>query len=155
MKSADKRILAREGALQFIFHLFFEKGVTDFSVNDKEQLREEIEERMNDLAQSIEPPLHPKNHSFVYKVIEGVVLHFDELEKTVEKYLKNWKLSRISKIEHALLLLGVYEIIYGKETPANVIINEYIELGKKFGNKESGSFINGVLDAVLKAHKGP
>ena len=72
------------------------------------------------------------------------------LLRTLVKYLKNWKLSRLSKIEHTLFIMAIYELKYQQETPPKVVINEAIELGKKYSNKDSGSFINGILDNFLK-----
>jgi transcription antitermination protein NusB len=68
----------------------------------------------------------------------------------VGKHLKNWKLQRLSRIEHTLLVMAVYELKFQKETPFKVVINEAIELAKKYSTKEAGPFLNGVLDSIAK-----
>ena len=81
-------------------------------------------------------------------MIKGVLLRYEAIELIIEKYLKNWKLERLSKVDHAILLQGVYELLAMSENPKNVVIDESIELAKRFGGPESAAFINGVLDKV-------
>ena len=83
-------------------------------------------------------------------MVNGILKHHEELEEILVKYLKNWKLSRISKIEHTILIMGIYELKYHLEVPGKVAINEAIELGKKYSTKESAGFLNGILDNVFK-----
>ena len=83
-------------------------------------------------------------------MVKGILNHQDEIEEILTKYLKNWKLSRISKIEHTILIMAIYELKFRPEVPGKVVINEAIELGKKYSTKESNNFLNGILDAVFK-----
>lgn len=88
------------------------------------------------------------------KYIEDVVCGIDknkiEIEEIISKNLKeDWSINRISKINLALLRLSIYEIIY-KELPFKVVINEVVELAKKYGEENSPLFINGVLASVVK-----
>lgn len=76
--------------------------------------------------------------------------HHTEVEEILVKYLKNWKLSRVSKIEHTIFIMAVYELKYQLDVPGKVVINEAIELGKKYSTKESAGFLNGILDNVFK-----
>ena len=62
----------------------------------------------------------------------------------------NWELKRMAVIDRNILRLGVYELYYGNEVPPTVCINEAIELAKRFGDTQSGKFVNGVLDAIHK-----
>ena len=73
-----------------------------------------------------------------------------ELEEILVKYLQNWKLSRISKIEHTIFIMAIFELKFHPEIPGKVVINEAIELGKKYSTKESASFLNGILDSIYK-----
>ena len=73
-----------------------------------------------------------------------------DIEEKISKNLKdNWSIDRISKIDKALLILAIYEIQY-KEIPFKVVINEVVELAKKYGEDTSASFINGVLANIVK-----
>lgn len=75
----------------------------------------------------------------------AVLDHIDEIDKKIEDTSKGWSLERIGKVELAILRLAVYEIEYDEDVPAQVAINEAVELAKKFGQKEAYSFVNGVL----------
>jgi transcription antitermination protein NusB len=137
---------AREFCLQFLYHF----QLPSFQ-NDKKQIdQEEIFERVQEFKQTLDIDLKPDAQVFVATMVKGILKHHVELEEILVKYLKNWKLSRISKIEHTIFIMAIYELKYQPETPGKVVINEAIELGKKYSTKESSSFINGILDNVFK-----
>ena len=72
------------------------------------------------------------------------------MEDNVKENIKsNWSISRISKIDLTLLKLGIYEILYSK-LPYKVVVNEIVELAKKYGDDSSKSFVNGVLASIIK-----
>lgn len=79
---------------------------------------------------------------------------FDENARTIDDHIRNansrWRVERMDKVDLAILRLGVTELIY-TETPATIIINEAIELAKRYGSETSARFVNGVLDAVRKS----
>ena len=89
----------------------------------------------------------PIQNEFVNETVHGVLMNFEELTKVVNKYLNNWTLDRLGKIDQAILLLGAYELLKTK-TPHIVAINEAIELSKKFSDDEVKGLINGVLDKI-------
>ncbi len=74
----------------------------------------------------------------------GIIDHY------ISKYLKNWTLSRIATIDRNILRLAIYELVYETHTPMKVVINEAVEIAKKYGTKDSFTFINAVLDATAK-----
>ena len=85
--------------------------------------------------------------------VNNIKKNNDELVKQISKNLKtDWKLDRISKVNVALLKLAIYEMLY-KNVPYKVVINEVVELAKKYGEDSSSSFINGVLATVVKENK--
>ncbi|MEO2493869.1 transcription antitermination factor NusB, partial [Clostridium paraputrificum] len=73
-----------------------------------------------------------------------------ELDSIIEKNLQNWKLDRISKINLCILEMGIYEMLYVEDVPEKVALNEALELTKRYSDEKSVSFVNGVLDKVLK-----
>lgn len=85
---------------------------------------------------------------FTEKLVEGVCAHKEEIDKLIEESSKNWKLNRMSKVDKSILRLASFELFYCKDVPVKVILNEAIDLGKKFGSEKSGSFINGILDRI-------
>lgn len=87
---------------------------------------------------------------YLEKVLEGVLTHWGEIDQQIQKALTNWNLERLSKVDHAILRLAVYELLFDGETPSAVVINEAVELGKLFGTEKNGKFINGVLAAIVR-----
>jgi N utilization substance protein B len=137
---------AREFCLQFLYHF----QLPAFQEQKKNFDSTEIFQRVLEFKQTLNIELDTESQAFVATVVKGILKHHAELEEILVKYLKNWKLSRISKIEHTILILSIYELKYQPEVPGKVVINEAIELGKKYSSKESGGFINGILDNVYK-----
>lgn len=87
---------------------------------------------------------------FARTLVQGVMEHLDELDATIARFSKHWKLSRIAQVELTILRLGVFEMSYVPDVPVRVAINEAIELSKEFGDDNSRNFINGILDGVGK-----
>jgi N utilization substance protein B len=137
---------AREFCLQFLYH--FQLPV--FQEQKKNFDSTEIFQRVLEFKQTLNLELDSESQAFVATLVKGILKHHEELEEILVKYLKNWKLSRISKIEHTILILAIYELKHHPEVPGKVVINEAIELGKKYSTKESAGFINGILDNVFK-----
>ncbi len=88
---------------------------------------------------------------FAKSIFEGVNDKKELIDEEISKYLSGWKLSRISKVNHAILLLSFYEIKNIDEIPYSVSINEAVELAKKYSGKEDAAFINGVLGSYVRS----
>ena len=86
-------------------------------------------------------------NSFVNDTVKGVVEKKKDIYKLANKYLKDWKIERLNKVDQAILSIGIYELMY-TETPSVVSINEAIELSKKYSEDAVVKMINGVLDKV-------
>jgi N utilization substance protein B len=88
---------------------------------------------------------------FFQSSLGGLTLNLQEIDGIITETLKNWKFDRISFVDRSILRLGTYEIWFSQSpVPYPVVINEAVELAKKFGTNESGAFVNGVLDAIRK-----
>ena len=90
---------------------------------------------------------------FAVKLISGTLENLSEIDSIIEEHLIHWVINRISFVDHSILRIAIYEIIYIESVPMKVTINEAIELGKNYGTPKSGKFINGVLDVVRKEFK--
>lgn len=145
-KAVSTKREAREFCLQFLYH--FQLPV--FSEQKKEFDSVEIFERMQEFKQTLGIDLSSEGQAYVATLVKGILTEQADVEEILVKYLKNWKLSRISKIEHTILIMSIFELKYHPEVPGKVVINEAIELGKKYSTKESAGFINGILDNVYK-----
>jgi N utilization substance protein B len=87
---------------------------------------------------------------YIRETILGIEKNDAEIEKNIEQNIKkDWAISRISKVDLTLLKLGIYEMLYTK-LPYKVVINEVVELAKRYGDDNSKSFINGVLASIVK-----
>ena len=81
------------------------------------------------------------------ELVSGVLDHQKELDQLANKYLKNWTIERLNKVDQAILRIGIYELMY-TETPSIVAINEAVELSKKYSEEAVTKMINGVLDSI-------
>ena len=91
---------------------------------------------------------HGEADDFVKRLVMGVLEYFPQLDRLIEQYSENWRLDRINMIDRNILRIALYELLYCEEIPPKVTINEAIDLGKRFGSEDSGSFINGILDRI-------
>lgn len=87
---------------------------------------------------------------YLTRTLKGIEENEKELDKTIEKHLKKWKLDRLAKVDLAILRLSTYEILFDEDIPVNVSINEGVELAKKYSEDKSPAFINAVLDNISK-----
>lgn len=84
----------------------------------------------------------------------GTLEHQKEVDLLLETYSNNWKLSRMGSIDRNLLRASVFELLYRKDIPVSVTIDEAVEIAKKFGTEESAGFVNGILDRIAKEKRG-
>ncbi len=88
---------------------------------------------------------------FAEELFTGTVAALDELDPLIAAHSEHWRLDRMAAIDRCLLRLALYELKTHPETPAAVVIDEALEVGKRFSSPESVEFINGVLDAARKS----
>ncbi|MDR1952258.1 MAG: transcription antitermination factor NusB [Elusimicrobiota bacterium] len=86
--------------------------------------------------------------SFMMKLFDGVCKKKDEIDELIAKHAKNWEISRMAAVDRNIIRLAVYEIMEMPETPISVIIDEAVEISKKYSTKDSSKFVNGVLDKL-------
>ena len=83
---------------------------------------------------------------FARRLVSGVVSQRPDIDRVIDDCTENWKLARMAKVDLLILRISAYELIFCPDIPLNVSLDEAIEMGKRFGSGDSGSFINGVLD---------
>ncbi|MDH3629405.1 MAG: transcription antitermination factor NusB [Acidobacteriota bacterium] len=91
---------------------------------------------------------------FAETLVSGVTQELGDLDRQLGELAKNWRLERMAVVDRNVLRIALWELIHSPETPPAVVIDEAIEVAKKYGSHESGSFINGVLDAARRATPG-
>lgn len=87
--------------------------------------------------------------AFANKLFEGTAKDVGELDALIVQHAENWRLERLAAIDRAVLRLAIYEL-RAAETPPKVVLNEAVDLAKKFSSEDAGSFVNGILDSVYK-----
>lgn len=93
-------------------------------------------------------PLPEKTLQFCRHLLAGIDSQRPSLDALIVKYAQNWELGRMAAIDRCILRLASFELLNDLETPVNVIINEAVEIAKKYSTAESGKFVNGILDKV-------
>ncbi len=91
---------------------------------------------------------------YVREVLMGILSHQEEIDHKIEERAQGWRLERLHSVDRNLLRLAVYELLYRQDVPPEVVIDEAVELAKKYGTERSPAFINGILDRVLKERAG-
>lgn len=146
----DKKRKAREFCFQYFFHLQLPMFKELHSEIIREN-RERLEESMQDFALSADYSLENENKDFLSQLIFNCLKQYENTLTLINKYLKNWKFERLAKVDQTILLLSFTELSNSEKNLQKVVINEAIELAKKYGTAESAKFINGVLDNYYKS----
>ncbi|MCH2126166.1 MAG: transcription antitermination factor NusB [Pirellulaceae bacterium] len=132
-----RRTRAREVVLQILYTLDLNPDTSEQSIADFLAARLDQDLQLVDFGMSI---------------ISGVQEQREMLDQTLRELADNWSLERMAATDRNILRMGVFEIRYS-QTPPRVVINEAVELAKRFGAKQSPQFVNGILDRVLNADK--
>lgn len=132
-----QRSRAREAALKALYQL-------DITGDDPEQGLK-IFFRHHKVPLSSQP--------FVGRLVQGTRGHLEEIDRIVSSHATNWTLDRMAMVDRNILRLAAFELLFLNEAPPKVVINEAVELAKRFGTADSGKFVNGVLDSIHKAEK--
>ncbi len=130
-----KRRKAREYALQILFQYDFKEKKID---------NKDLEEFWHNTKEG-------KNvKEFTEEIVRGTLNRLEEIDTVIERVAENWLLKRMAAVDRNILRFAAYEILYRKDIPSAVTINEALEIAKKFSSTESASFINGILDRLAK-----
>ena len=139
-----KRRLSRELALKFLYQL-------DVLSDNVETNQIEFDKELESFLTTQEAVGDEDTKKFMVTLARGVFENMEGIDSIITKYSDNWKISRMSKIDRNILRLAVYEMLNLSNIPHPVTINEAVDIAKKYGTKESGSFINGII-AVSYTH---
>ena len=126
------RTTAREAALQMLYAI--EAGESD--------AERAISEFWRELPGDAEGRLYADD------LVRGAMLELAQVDEQIRKASQNWRLERMTRIDRNVLRLGAFELLFKKDIPRAVILDEAVELAKRFGTEESGAFVNGVLDRI-------
>jgi N utilization substance protein B len=90
----------------------------------------------------------PKTRAFTEELVRGVTSQLEEIDGRIKKYTVNYEISRLAAVDRNILRLAIYEMLHSTDIAPVIIINEAIEIAKKFGTDKSGGFVNGILDRI-------
>lgn len=140
---------ARELALQTLYSFEFDEidetiGVIEFLNTYSDKLKEIVENSESHINSAI--------IEFAESLIKKVIINRDTLDENIEKYLRNWKLERIPSVDKEILRIAIAEMLFSK-APHPVIINEAIDIAKRYSAENSTKFVNGILDSISKEIK--
>ncbi len=138
-----RRRLARELVVQILYYLELNE-VPSYNAADYviDEIRENDEGKM-----LLENDVIDANH--IMSLVAGTRQNASQFDRIFSDYLKKWSLERLSKVDMQILRLALYELLFAGDVPQGAVINEAVELAKRFGTEESGKFVNGVLGKVL------
>jgi transcription antitermination protein NusB len=134
-KTMGPRRKAREYALQMLFQWDITHDAIDEIAATFFENQAEDSEAVSDFARQL---------------VKGTVEHVEQIDEMIRRHAEHWRLDRMATVDRNLLRLAVQEFLYEKETPKTVVINEAIEIARRFSALESPQFINGVLDSIKK-----
>ncbi|MEW9500378.1 transcription antitermination factor NusB [Jeotgalibacillus marinus] len=125
-----KRRTAREKALQALFQMDMNE------MDPVEALQNVLEEEQSD--------------SYLESLVNGVYDSKEEIDKKIQDHLEHWKIERLARVDRNIIRVALYELLYNKdEVPHNVVLNEAVEISKRFGDEKSSKFVNGVLSKIV------
>ena len=130
-----KRRKAREFALQILFQLDIRKDKPTATILKRFWAEHDVDDEVQ---------------AFTEEIIKGTYKHLAAINEKIHACAKNWSIDRMAAVDRNVLRMAVYEILYRADIPTSVTINEAIEIAKKFGTDDSGSFVNGILDSVAR-----
>jgi len=136
MTKVTGRRQAREWAVQLLFQ-------TEFNPDN-------LDQALDDFWNDEEKKPSERDTTYVNEVVHGVIEKRREVDRTISKYTQNWDVDRLGVLDRTILRVAVYEMLFRSDIPPVVSINEAVEIAKAYISKESGRFVNGVLDRIQK-----
>jgi transcription antitermination protein NusB len=134
-----RRSRAREVALQLLFQRDHNPGI------DRAAIERFVHDRLRE----------PDLQTFCLSLHDGVLTHLAEIDERLSEAAENWRLPRMATVDRNVLRLGTYELLWAADTPANVALDEAIELARRYGAAESPAFVNGILDRLRQSVPSP
>jgi N utilization substance protein B len=136
---------SRELAMKLLYQMTVNKeGYKEVIGNLQENIENDVKDEENIDLKDIDM-------EYITRVLKGVDENREIIDGEIEKHLLNWKLSRLSKIDLTIMRVCAYEMLFEVDIPNSASLNEALELAKKYSDEKSVSFINGVLDKIMKS----
>lgn len=138
---------AREAAMQALFQL----DMNPSPEGAREEWKRALDAAWQDGApEKSDEKNREADYAYAWSLVSGTCESLASIDETLSKLSKEWKVSRMAGIDRSLLRLAVYELQSGSDVTPGIVINEAVELAKKFGTDDSGRFVNGVLGTLMR-----
>ena len=149
---------SRELALQTLYALDRKKGqgntdMVEEAINHMKIWAQEGTEDGEEETVPADPQTETDVESFAETLIRGVIEKLTDLDNVIGQYSTNWKVPRMALVDRNVLRLAAFELMHLADIPPRVTLNEAIEVAKRYGSKDSGAFINGILDRIAALKK--
>lgn len=165
--TAGKRRMAREMAVQMLYqsdlggsplpHIFNTFDLSEYlareAASEEKKRALPIPEEREDFTQRKKRV--DEAFEYAQMLVRGTVDNRERIDGLIRGQADNWRLERMPPVDRNILRLAVFEMLHERDTPKLVVLDEAIELAKKFGSEQSGRFVNGLLDGLLKQHTFP
>ncbi|MEK7067547.1 MAG: transcription antitermination factor NusB [Patescibacteria group bacterium] len=138
----SNRHLARTIAMQTLY-------MWDFNNRQEKDLTALVKKNLAEFAPGFD------DEGFALQTVQGVIKNLGTIDGYISKYAPDWPLEQITAVDRNIMRLGIYEMLFNKDIPERVAINEAIEIAKAYGGESSGKFVNGVLGAIYKDIDNP
>jgi N utilization substance protein B len=140
-------------SLQMLFQL--EQGRSDMRDVLESYEPADVSGEGEGVGVKLEPGDLQSARGYAEAIVGGVVENRDEIDDLIRSQATNWRLERMPVVDRTVLRIAVYELLRESDVPQVVIVDEAIELAKRYGSEQSGAFVNGVLDGLLHTRKFP
>ena len=167
--TAGKRRMAREMAVQMLYQsdlggsplpqIFKVFDLSEYLAREEaaDKKRERPPDAVVDERAELTRRKRRVEEAFFYaqELVRGTIDNQERIDDLIRSQADNWRLERMPAVDRNILRLAIFEMLHERETPKLVVVDEAIELAKKFGSEQSGRFVNGLLDGLLKQHSFP
>jgi transcription antitermination protein NusB len=134
-----RRTKARECAFQMLYQWEITRVPMDEVVSSFSEVRSTVDE----------------TRQMAERLARGAQRQVDEIDAAIAKAVTHWRIDRLAVVDKSILRIATYELMSERQTPAAVVLDEAVDVAKRFGEADSAAFVNGVLDGVCRAVRGP
>jgi N utilization substance protein B len=144
MSAPAAHLTPRQKARELAFQFLYRYDGQQEPLIERTEIEEDFSRHLSHFG------AHELSTEFALRLIVTTLREIKRIDSIIEQFAENWKFERIAAVDKAFLRIGTAELLFFKDVPANVTLNEIIELSKLFGEKDTPSFLNGVLDPISK-----
>jgi len=143
-----KRRNGREYALKILYSLYDQERPLEDILSDFWENFRFSEDVLGEAEEIEDSTVSPEVKEFAEYIVRGVYEHLEEIDAVLRETSKNWSLDRMARLDLSLMRQACFELMYEPSVPDRVVINEAVEIAKRYGTKDTSAFLNGVLDKV-------